>query len=514
MITSEQYYTQLKQISNLDNFNKKDFIAQEPVFDIDLNTREIKVPMQFKNLAVYSDHHAETIWLITHRYFDGVDLYNKTAAMQYVNALGEEGLAIVDVYNASSNNQISSSQKIGDNELLIAWDLDYSVTKASGPVTFALRFFEIDNKSPATLAYNLTTKPATVTILNGLYVTENATSPILPKTKIEDLVDKITEAYQHGEVYNINYNQIQETTLPTIDNELVKGDLTSFNFKNVDYLKIQNKPTINDKIFTGNIQSRNLVITANEQDEIIDISVGIDVDEELDTVSTNPVQNKVITASIQSAESNIVSMQDKISKIEQELAELTFIPMEITAFSVVPNIAEMGSTISNAKLSWTYNIDKAPKQVLLNDVSIDNTIKEYDVNEDIKETKTFTLKTIDTGKTSEKSTVLNFVNGIYYNAASIPVEYNSDFINSLAQRALSVEKNLSLDLEIADGQYAYICTPDINGDYIFTIGGFDGGFGKFPVATVEFTNEFGHTEMYRIYKSDNTNLGKTTVKLS
>ena len=188
--------------------------------------------------------------------------------------------------------------------------------------------------------------------------------------------------------------------------------------------------------------------------------------------------------------------------------------MEITAFSVVPNIAEMGSTISNAKLSWTYNIDKAPKQVLLNDVSIDNAVKEYDVNEDIKETKTITLKTKDTGKTSEKSTVLNLVNGIYYNAASVPAEYNSDFINSLAQRALSDEKNLSLDLEIADGQYAYICTPDVNGDYIFTIGGFDGGFGKSPVAMVEFTNEFGHTEMYRIYKSDNTNLGKTTVKLS
>ena len=47
---------------------------------------------------------------------------------------------------------------------------------------------------------------------------------------------------------------------------------------------------------------------------------------------------------------------------------------------------------------------------------------------------------------SEKSTVLNFVNGIYYNAASIPAEYNSDFINSLAQRALSVEKNIELKI--------------------------------------------------------------------
>ena len=514
MITSEKYSSLLDQIKNLSDYNKLMPISKEPVFSVDLNTREIKVPAQFKNLAVYGDHHAETIWFITKRYYDGVDLFldSKKVAIQFVNALGEEGIAIVDKYMYADSKPFLQDVNIQPDELLIAWNLDYSVTKASGPVSFSLRFFEVDSDSPKTLKYNLSTRTATVTILNGLYITENSSNPVLPTTKIEELVDKITQAYHDASIGVVNYTDILNK--PYIDDILIDGPIDSFNFKNVDYLKLKNKPTLNDGIFTGAMTSRNLVIQKNDNNEITDISVGIDVDDALNTESVNPVQNKIVTASIKSAESNIISMQDKISKIEQELAELTFIPMEITAFSVVPNIAEMGSTVSNAKLNWTYNIDKAPKQVLLNDVSIDNTVKEYDVNEDIKETKTFTLKTIDTGKTSEKSTVLNFVNGIYYNAASIPAEYNSDFINSLAQHALSVEKNIELKLEVADGQYAYICTPDANGDYIFTIGGFDGGFGKFPVATVEFTNKFGHTEMYRIYKSDNTNLGSTTVKLS
>ena len=513
MITPIEYNYQLEQIENLDDFNRPEFIAKEPVFDVDLNTREIKIPTQFRNLAVYSDHKAETIWFVVNRYFDGVDLYHKRVAMQYVNALGEEGLDILDTYdfNDAGDGQIdvfdsTKHQRIEKNELLIAWKLDYAVTKASGPISFSIRFFEVDNNAPSVLSYNLTTRPASVNILNGLYVTENATSPILPKTKIEDLVDQIYKAYDKGGLALYDYNQITGSTMPMIDGIRLQHNVDSSKFS-IKYPNLLEKPTLNDGIFTGAMTSRNLVIQKNEKNEITDISVGIDVDTDLSLTSENPVQNKVVAANFQSAES-------RLKKIEDELAELTFIPMEITAFSVVPNIAEMGSTVSNAKLNWTYNIDKAPKQVLLNDVSIDNTVKEYDVNEDIKETKTFTLKTIDTGKTSEKSTVLNFVNGIYYNAASVPAEYNSDFINSLAQRALSVEKNIELKLEVADGQYAYICTPDVNGDYIFTIGGFDGGFGKFPVATVEFTNEFGHTEMYRIYKSDNTNLGSTTVKLS
>ena len=529
MITPKEYQRQLDQLLNLaDSAKIPTLITEEPVFNVDLNTREIEIPKQFRNLAVYSDHMAETIWFAVDRYYDGVDLYRKRVAIQYVNALGEEGLDILDTYdhNVSGDRQsdVYNSDddrgrynKISEGEILIAWKLDYAVTKASGPIEFSLRFFEVDDESQTTLSYNLTTKTATVNILNGLYITENSANPVLPKTKLEDLVDKIYEAYAQGEITVINYDDINKNTLPVIDRTLVYGNIDSKEFEIAHYPNLLDRPTLNEGIFTGAMTSRNLVISTNDKNEITDISVGIDVDASLSPTSENPVQNKVVYGKFETTDSSIELMQNKIQKIEQELAELTFIPMEITAFSIVPNIAEMGSTVSNAKLSWTYNIDKAPKQVLLNDVSIDNTIKEYDVNENIKETKTFTLKTIDTGKTSEKSTVLNFVNGIYYNAANIPAEYNNEFINSLAKRALSVEKTVELTFDnVENDQYIFICTPESNGDYSFKDlnSGFSGGFGGKPVATVEFTNEFGHTETYRIYKSDNTNLGKTIIELS
>ena len=50
------------------------------------------------------------------------------------------------------------------------------------------------------------------------------------------------------------------------------------------------------------------------------------------------------------------------------------------------------------------------------------------------------------------------------------------------------------------------------GTCTFTVGGFVGGFEK--VGQYSYTNQYNHIEMYDIYKSENPNLGKTTVVIS
>ena len=527
MITPKEYQRQLDQLLNLaDSAKIPTPITEEPVFNVDLNTREIEIPKQFRNLAVYSDHMAETIWFAVDRYYDGVDLYRKRVAIQYVNALGEEGLDILDTYdhNVSGDRQsdVYNSDddrgrynKISEGEILIAWKLDYAVTKASGPIEFSLRFFEVDDESQTTLSYNLTTRTASVNILNGLYITENSANPVLPKTKLEDLVDKIYEAYAQGEITVINYDDINKNTLPVIDTTLVYGNIDSKEFEIAHYPNLLDKPTLNEGIFTGAMTSRNLVISTNENNEITDISVGIDVDTDFSLTSENPVQNKVVSGKFEKTDSSLLELSGKIAALEELFGELTFVPIDILSFVVVPNIKEKGDEAVGTQLTWIYNQDKNPATLLLNDTPLPLTAKEHTINTPITETTTFTLKAVDTfGNSATKDTTLHFVDAIYYNSAPIPVEYNSDFIKSLSTRALSTEKAISLEFEVADGSYMYICTPESNGDYTFKTGGFDGGFGGKPVATVEFTNEFGHTETYRIYKSDNTNLGKTKVELS
>lgn len=561
MITPEIYNSQLEQLKNLQNSTRIPISnIEEPVFNVDLNTREIEVPKNFKDLAVFTDHKAETIWFSVNRYFDGVDLYKKNIAVQFINALGEEGLDVVSVYDSDNEKHAFISDdnpKIDENELLIAWKLDYSVTKASGPVSFSLRFFEVDENGSTTLTYNLGTRQATVNILSGLYVTENAANPALPKTKIEELVDKIYEAYQRDQIYTVSYDEISENSLPTIDGDiLVKGNISSSRFKNISYSSLKdlpsidgkvingkissldfesakyqnlkNIPTINGKTFIGNIESRNLVIEADDNNNITKIEVGIDMDAELNAESENAVQNKAIVAkfdetngkistlegTVKGNSSNISSLSDKVKALEESFGELTFVPIEILTFNINPFIKEKGDETSNISMTWSYNTDKNPASLLLNESRLDASLKEYKLLQPIKDTTTFTLKATDSfGNTSEKDVTLNFVNGIYYNVAEIPAEYDSDFINSLSNRELSVEKAMDLDFNVENGKYMYICTPNVNGDYTFKTGGFDGGFGGAPVAIVDFTNEFGYTESYRIYKSDNTNLGQTKVSI-
>ena len=67
----------------------------------------------------------------------------------------------------------------------------------------------------------------------------------------------------------------------------------------------------------------------------------------------------------------------------------------------------------------------------------------------------------------------------------------------------------TFNVSCGDGQYVYFAIPTRFGTPTFSVGGFSGGFVK--VSTLDFTNKFGYTEPYDIWKSENSNLGKITV---
>ena len=54
--------------------------------------------------------------------------------------------------------------------------------------------------------------------------------------------------------------------------------------------------------------------------------------------------------------------------------------------------------------------------------------------------------------------------------------------------------------------------PTRYGAPVFNVGGFDGGFAK--VSTLSFMNLSGYTEEYIVYRSDNSSIGKKTVKVT
>ena len=96
MITSKSFEERLQTLAELDVAERDIIPGCEPSFNVYLNTRKIEVPPSFKQLAVQGEHNAETIWFALDRYFDGVDLRDKTWGVQFVNADQEELLVAID----------------------------------------------------------------------------------------------------------------------------------------------------------------------------------------------------------------------------------------------------------------------------------------------------------------------------------------------------------------------------------------------------------------------------------
>lgn len=231
----------------------------------------------------------------------------------------------------------------------------------------------------------------------------------------------------------------------------------------------------------------------------------ITVDERLDDTSANPVQNKVIT--------------DRLNALQIKIEALSYKPIDIIRFSVTnpPSLPlEIGTIIPSVTLSWEVN--KTPTTLTLDGVSInENSTSKTLTGLFLNKSTTYTLKATDErGETDTSVASINFYNGVYYGVASEPTSYDSEFIKGLTNKSLQGTKSKTFTVTAGANQYIYYALPSSyitdSNPIIFNVGGFDGGFTK--VSTIQFTNANNRTEAYDIYKSDNANLGNTTVKVS
>lgn len=196
---------------------------------------------------------------------------------------------------------------------------------------------------------------------------------------------------------------------------------------------------------------------------------------------------------------------------------ITYKPIEITAFSISPSQAEMGSTVSSVTATYTFN--KAPATATINGSSITaQTTGSESVSLSATENTTITLAGTDSGSpahnaaSTSKSVTLTFLNKVYYGAYSAQNEYDSAFLLGLSGSALASSKAKTVTVNAGSGQYIYYASPTRFGTCNFNVGGFDGGFTLQD--TISHTNASGYTENYYIYRSDNANLGNTTVKIT
>lgn len=197
---------------------------REPIYNIDLNSRTIETP---KYLSVKYDHNAETIYFAVDRYFDNVDLSNVFCAIQYQNAnpdTSQNGFIYYVEY-------IDITSLADENKMLIPWVIEGHATAFSGPITFSIKFYEIDvdtvdqvsgpPKKKKFYKYLLNTQPAKSNILHGmdfkLAEDYNPTEALSALNVFDNVYQALAQVARQSDLYWIVIDDSGELNDPNVD---------------------------------------------------------------------------------------------------------------------------------------------------------------------------------------------------------------------------------------------------------------------------------------------------------
>ena len=206
----------------------------------------------------------------------------------------------------------------------------------------------------------------------------------------------------------------------------------------------------------------------------------------------------------------------KMATVADALDQLLYIAPSVKTFDSVPAFGdyEIGSTVSNPKLTWSFNKTMTNQNLKVGGTIIaldDPQVREHAYTGDITSATTFTISGNDNKlKACSRSGSFNFKHKRYFGVAEVPAEYNSDFILGLTGKEFCTGRTKSaFSLNAGAGQYMFYCFPASYGTPTFNVGGFDGGFEL--AATIDFTNASGNTTSFVIWKSENANLGTQSI---
>ena len=164
----EKYFEYLPDLVDSDDPSTLIYTAiplleeEEPVFEINANTRQIKVPNALKMAGVKGDYTAEIVYFTIDRYFDAVDLADMTAVIEWRKSGSKQGY-VSKAYLTDINRF--------PGKILIGWPLADEITSTAGIIEFSLRFYHTGSVNGETVIdYSFNTLPATITISDTIDV--------------------------------------------------------------------------------------------------------------------------------------------------------------------------------------------------------------------------------------------------------------------------------------------------------------------------------------------------------
>lgn len=238
------------------------------------------------------------------------------------------------------------------------------------------------------------------------------------------------------------------------------------------------------------------------------------------------------------------TVADRLNAIAEEMENMTYEPIAISSFIANPSYVENGGIITSIKFDFSFN--RMPSSISLKiadkTYTVDKSAETYTVSGlSIKGTVNVELTIYDKRGYATKTLAIQKRYRYFYGAAASFGKLTDLKYNLAASRAMTI------GVQANAGQNIFFCMPinNVNDVPTFEVGGFQGGFTLLGYTYLKSTsnnasvpsvsndgsivsatagniknNESANgsvinaTQTYAVYKSDNTGLGSTQIKIS
>lgn len=218
-----------------------------------------------------------------------------------------------------------------------------------------------------------------------------------------------------------------------------------------------------------------------------------------------------LTDSEKAANAKVVG--DRLEKLEKEIADLKYAPIEIlTFYPASENGTEaryylIGTTAEIVKLCWKTS--KPPQKIVVNDVELDPESVSLEDTRGYTQNHEWAITVTDErGATARMYAQIYFLNYVRYGVAPEPDAVTGELVLSL-EKSLRGSRQGTYRFNAGEAEHIWFAVPSRLGTPTFTVGGFTGGFSL--AATLDLTNEADYTEPYDVWRSDQVALGDTSV---
>ena len=194
----------------------------------------------------------------------------------------------------------------------------------------------------------------------------------------------------------------------------------------------------------------------------------------------------------------VAELEAQMADVLARLEALEYNDIKINSFTASPVTIEAG-VATQITLTWTVN--KTAYTATINGQPVQGNSTTVTVSEPTQ----FTLSVTDGHSQDSKQAGVTTSTRIYYG-----VDVDLSHVTSL-QSIVSENKNRTFTVTAGPGQYIIYAYPKRLGLSEFWVEQFEGGFD--PPVEQTLTSGSGHSEVYYVYKSEQPNLGETTVEV-